>query len=752
MASRAGLTLPLLLVLLAPSAPASGAERDLPAVARPRFALDGQTLGSGSVFFLSAPSTDAGAVGVAAAHSFDLSELARTDEVVFQLGRSQRRVSVSSRLHAEPGRPFAASGSSLVDDYLLFALDTKPDGARVLTLAPEGADLEGRRVRILGVPAAIPQDEDDIFGTVHSVSDTRIEVDLDVPVDLRGWGGAPVLRHPEGDVAGILEAAWPDANRLRLGVAPMDGVRRALAQPLEGGLGRPFAAWEGVEPEPLAREDPQAPPSADASGPPQPDPTLAPDTTLTARAEPPAPDPEAPGPPDADPEGDPSIEGPFALSARTAPVGPEEGETLLGRAGAVSTRIVLEVEHPDDGAIVGDENDAFVSGRALAMLGEFKRFDVVLVLDTSGSTNQMTGADINGNGVVGQGGLKGIFGQTDAGDSILAAEVAAARGILAGLDPRNTRVSLITFAGEPEPPPGTIVLGGGRRRSAALTEEPLTTDFARIESALEHVLERGPEGMTHMAQGLRSAIVELKGFRGGLSQPDPDSEKVVLFFTDGQPTLPYDPLFEADNVRAVLRAADLADRAGVRVHSFAIGPEALEGPVAVVEMARRTGGYFTPVRHPGDLVEVIENVSFANLDRLEVRNLTADALATELVTNADGSFGALVPLEVGRNRIQVLARASDGSEETTEVTLVYAPDAPRLDVPRELMAQRNRLLEQRLVNLRRGRISAEREAAEEARKELQLEIERERTEAEARAEQQRKQLDLEVLDDEAPAP
>jgi hypothetical protein len=202
----------------------------------------------------------------------------------------------------------------------------------------------------------------------------------------------------------------------------------------------------------------------------------------------------------------------------------------------------------------------------------------------------------------------------------------------------------------------------------------------------------------------------------------------------------------------VLRAADLADRAGVRVHSFAIGPEALEGPVAVVEMARRTGGYFTPVRHPGDLVEVIENVSFANLDRLEVRNLTADALATELVTNADGSFGALVPLEVGRNRIQVLARASDGSEETTEVTLVYAPDAPRLDVPRELMAQRNRLLEQRLVNLRRGRISAEREAAEQARKELQLEIERERTEAEARADQQRKQLDLEVLDDEAPAP
>ena len=66
------------------------------------------------------------------------------------------------------------------------------------------------------------------------------------------------------------------------------------------------------------------------------------------------------------------------------------------------------------------------------------------------------------------------------------------------------------------------------------------------------------------------------------------------------------------------------------------------------------------------------------------------------------------------------------------------------------MSQRNRLLEQRLVELKRGRMAAEQEVADEARKELRLEIERERSKAQERAERQRKELDLEV--ESAPQP
>jgi len=313
--------------------------------------------------------------------------------------------------------------------------------------------------------------------------------------------------------------------------------------------------------------------------------------------------------------------------------------------------------------------------------------------------------------------------------------------MLRSLDPRSTRVGLVTFAGDPPEQRG--LLSGGPRR-AALTEEPLTSDYARIDRALDSVIERGPEGLTHMAEGLDRAGIELTGLRGGLSEPDRSSEKVILFFTDGQPTLPYDAYFEAENVKAVLRAADRTRRLKIRIHSFAIGPEALDGPIAAVEMASRTGGYFTPVRHPGDLVQVIEHVSFANIDEVVIRNLSNGEPASELTTNADGTFSALVPLAKGRNRIEVVARASDGAESNAEITVTYVPGLDTRTLPRELMGRRNRLLEQRLIALKRGRIEAERERTETARKELLLEIEAERQKAKERAEQQGKELDLEV--------
>jgi hypothetical protein len=439
--------------------------------------------------------------------------------------------------------------------------------------------------------------------------------------------------------------------------------------------------------------------------------------------------------------------------ARTAAVLRPAGQSLLGRAGPEKATLELSLEKPTAGQVFGDPNGAFVFGRALALLGPFRKFDVAIVIDTSGSTAEPSGADINGNGVTGHGrggGIGSIFGlgSSDPGDSVLAAEVAAARKLLAGLDPRNTRVTLITFAGTP-PDDGFF---GHDVPNAAITEEPLTTDYARLEHALDLVLQRGPEGATHMAAGVDQATIELLGLRGGLSKPDKESEKVVLFLTDGQPTLPYGPGFERDNVRAVLRAADRAHRAGIKIDSFGLGPEALEGPVSCVEMASRTGGYFTPLRTPGDIVSVVEHVNFANIESVHVRNETTGSDADELTTNADGSFGALVPLRPGPNTLSVTARTTDGSEAHRVVDVTYVAGAPELTLSPELLVQRNRLLEQKLLDLRRGRIAAERAKAEQARKELALEIERERAKAQERAAQQRKELDLEVEKDGASPP
>lgn len=687
-------------LLLAAGALAEGA-----AVVRPRYQAGKDVIGSGTAFFLAADVPE-GAVAITAAHTFDLGKLTRATEVNFETGHSRQRASVSSRLLARPGKPFASKDASLRDDFMIFALDLKPSGARVLQADKQPIEsVRGARVRLFGVPAGMSADDDDIFGTVRVAEAGRIEVRLDVPADLRGWGGAPVLRFPGDTVIGILEAAWPDEQQegtQRLGVAPIGGVLDALAKPLAAGRGEKFATFAALAPKQI-------------------------DATPVAVGD--------------------DVDIPEPEERQLA-----EGEALSGEAGAVSTTIKLEIEEPKDGSIVGSPEGAFLAGRALALLGEFKRFDVILVLDTSGSTSSASGGDINGNGIVGSSGLSGIFKATDPGDSILAAEVAAAKKVLESLDPRNTRVGLVTFAGTADQYDPYTRMVYSDNNPDAITEEPLTTNFERVVKSLDRVFKRGPDGQTNMTEAVRLAVKELKGFRGGMSKPDPGSQKVVLFFTDGEPTAPFPAEMSRENETSVLRAASQARRAGVQVHTFAIGPDALKGPVACVQLAAYTGGYFTPVSSPSDLPAVVDTVNFANLETLEIKNITNGAIATETIVNADGSFGALVPVQPGLNRLEVVAKATDGTSTRAEVTVSFAPGAASPNLPRELVAVRNRLLERRLIAIKRGRIETERNAADNARKDLEIKIKQDRAEAESAAERRRRSLRIEPAPDAASTP
>jgi hypothetical protein len=412
----------------------------------------------------------------------------------------------------------------------------------------------------------------------------------------------------------------------------------------------------------------------------------------------------------------------------------------------------LTLEYPEDGAsISGTACGTFVAGRAVAPDRRLPRFDVVIVIDTSRSTVDPSGSDINGNGVIGERRIDTMpwgfdVKNTDPGDSILAAEVAAARQIVGRLDPRAARVSVVRFAGEP-PVSGR---GSPRRPSgpAATTLEPLTSDFARIETVLGDVLASEPVGETHMAAGVDQAVIELMGLRGARSAPDPESEKVVFFFTDGQPTLPYGPDFEADDVRAVFQAADRAKDSGIRVHSFAIGDDALDGPLAAVEMARRTNGYFIPVRRPADLINAVKAVNIARLARLEIRNKTTGEAAYPFPATADGAWGGFIRLETGENELEITARAEDGTEATKGLTLHFEPDATAPPVPEHLVPTYNHLLEGCLAYLKEATLRLEEERNEKVRRELEMEIERERVKARARAAAQSKMLQLTIEEHE----
>ena len=658
------------------------ARGESPSVVRARYGAE-LGLARGTVFFLE---TAAGPVAVGAAHSFEVSRLAASPELVFELGRSRVRVAAASRLLTLPGVAFSEPGGSLRSDFVVFALDAPPAAVRVL---PAGAARTRGRVAVLGIPGSVPEDQHAVAGQVRESSDEKLEIELDSAYDLRGWGGAPVVASDDGSAIGIVQAAQPTGKTMRVVATPIAAVLDALRSPLENGRGRAFAAL---------RE--QLPSEATTA-------STAPSAPLTAQEAAEKQKPPAP-------------------IRQTGPQRP----------------VVVAIEYPQNEATFGGTQAvAIIAGRALVPRSEGITTDVVFVIDVSGSTSAPSGADVNGNGVVGVAPTRtaeGLFalGSGDPGDSVLAAEVAAVRRLLSRLDPRHTRVALATFAGQ-------MLDYGVLAENPAATEVALTNAYEDVQRALDRVLARGANGATYIAAGIDQATNELLGLQGAFSRADANSQKVIVFLTDGLPTLPFEGN-DPRNTITVMRAAERARKANARVFSFGVGEEALSGPLSLLELARITDGTFTPVRDPALLSDVFAEVEFADVETLRVRNVTlgAAALATEL--GADGSFGALVPLRTGRNEIEVTARAPDARSTTEHVTVHFAPDGVAAELPPGLVSIHNKLLELRLTQIRRERIAGEQQRVDQLRDQLAREIERERERARERATQQRRQLDVEI--------
>jgi len=399
----------------------------------------------------------------------------------------------------------------------------------------------------------------------------------------------------------------------------------------------------------------------------------------------------------------------------------------------------LEIEYPPEGLVLGpSECGLFVAGR----VGP-PDLDVVIAIDTSVSTAAPSGADVDGDQRVG----RSEFGQigftmgdrsTDPGDSILCAEVAAAQRLAQALDPRRTRLGLVSFSGGP-----ADLARGEPVLPDALTLVPLTENLADLQEGLEILRKGTPAGGTHMAAGVDRATIELLGLAGALSAADPTRHRATVLLTDGTPTQPFGPDRPAENVRAVLRAAERARLARIRVSTLAIGPLALEGPVAAVDIAARTGGAFIPVRNAADLLEAIGEVRLAEPVRVEIVNRTSGEKARALRNTPGGSWGGFVPVSPGVNRIEVVARYESGREAHRTLRVTFDPDAPAAAVPLEYDFLGSEAFGGCLRNAKRVDLSAEELRRQEVRRQLLVEIERERAKARQRAERQRKQLELE---------
>lgn len=409
------------------------------------------------------------------------------------------------------------------------------------------------------------------------------------------------------------------------------------------------------------------------------------------------------------------------------------GAVMPARAASDAAPVRILIESPKPGEPVRNKvHQAPIRGNAIAEGDQPAAFDVMIVIDVSGSTKNPSGVDVDGNGVVGinpqfellpPGSYPEGTVSTDPGDSILAAEVKAADSLIASLEKGGRiRVGIITFSGEMDPDTGK------RKRydqQDAWLEVPLTSDFAAARARLPAILARGPFGGTNFAAGLRLAVTELAGLSGARSQPRPDAKRVVLFLTDGLPTFPIGTGSVSDpgDTEAALTAARLAHKAGITINSYALGPNALTNPFAATEIARITLGTYLPVRNPGNIVSFLQGVSFANVEDVVFTNLTTKEVSYDVSLLPDGSFSGFVPVREGKNRVRVTALTSSGASGSVDFDLDF-----------------------KTAGLSERELSVELERVRERNKQLMLLIERDKIQR--FRERQRKRLELGVGDEE----
>jgi len=386
----------------------------------------------------------------------------------------------------------------------------------------------------------------------------------------------------------------------------------------------------------------------------------------------------------------------------------------------------LIVEQPLGGSLVESKmHMAEIRGTATAAGARPSSFDVMIAIDVSQSTRAASGADVDEDGEIGENPHEGLYlpgeypedvWSTDPDDTILAAEVRAARALLDSLDSKRVQVGLLTFS-------GAVDLETGRQFSRtqrnAKLEVALTRDYDRVRRALDDVATRPPRGATDFAAGIRLATQELAGLSGAVSTAFPGAKRVILFLTDGFPTFPVGQATVSDpgDLEAAVNAARVAQSAGIRIHSYALGTMALTRPIAATEIARVTLGTFTPVIEPGAIVAALQSVRFANIEDVGVLNLTTREYAPDVRLNPDGSFTAFVPVQEGSNRVLVNVLASDQSEANFELEFRF-----------RMKESEGRMKERELAKLRKlndellRHVEAERIRREKRRQRMQREI------------------------------
>jgi hypothetical protein len=292
-------------------------------------------------------------------------------------------------------------------------------------------------------------------------------------------------------------------------------------------------------------------------------------------------------------------------------------------------------------------------------------WDLAIVLDLSESTLHASGLDLDLDGAAGRSDpalLARVAGSGEGGaylarrlgeeidfeDTILAAELEAARALVARVSGPRLRTGLVAFSND-------------ARVLAPLGSTP---------AVLEHTLDGVPAQLGSFLRGTHYAAAIAAA--QALLVPDPEAPpdgraRAIVFLSDGAPSL---PVYWGDGGRRdALEAARAAGLAGIQLFAFAFGDEAGAANEVLAQMAEWTEGRSARVEQPEQLVSALRELNLVDVSRVVVRNATTGVAARALRLFPDGSFDALVPLAEGANVIRIEAFGGDGTGVAVERTV-----------------------------------------------------------------------------------
>lgn len=350
----------------------------------------------------------------------------------------------------------------------------------------------------------------------------------------------------------------------------------------------------------------------------------------------------------------------------------------------------------------------FVAVEGWAGVGDPIRHDVVIAIDVSGSTAIASGADVDGDGHVGQQRRNLDDWRTfnprhlssDVGDSVLAAEILAARRLVELLDPDRTRIGLVAFSEE------------------ARTLAPLGSERAQIEDVLEKLDGAWGAGSTNLADAVARGSEELENRSPGKVP----RRKTLLVLSDGWPTAPDSERVAAEEA---LKQATAAAKNGVRIDSFGLGVQPRGDVDVYARIASLSGGSYHPLPEPADVVHELPRIDLAEVASVEIANASTGVAGRAVRVLPDGSFDGVVLLAAGENRIRVTARDEAGAARSDERAVFYDARAPRDAEEDAAFERRLAELKQKLEQRRlESELVAEIQATRKQRRELELHIEK----------------------------